>query len=58
MQLPGPNRSLSRTQRPEFDRQAINAACHLLLGAVWLERHIAVGLVTLAERADARRLVD
>jgi hypothetical protein len=58
MQLPGPHRSLYRTQRPEIDRQAINAACHLLLGAVWLERHIAVRLVTLAERADVRQSID
>ncbi len=58
MQLPGQNRSLYRTQRPEIDRQAINAACHLLLGAVWLERRVAIRLVTLAERADTRRAVD
>jgi hypothetical protein len=58
MQLPAQNRSLYRTQRPEIDRQAINAACHLLLGAIWLERRVAMRLVTLAERVDTRGSVD
>lgn len=44
-----------RTYRSEFDRQAINAACRLLLSAVWLERRVAMQLMTFAERADARQ---
>ena len=46
-----------RTHRSAIDRQAINVACHLLLGVVWFERHVATQLVTFAERADGRRPV-
>ena len=42
-----------RAHRSHFDRQAINAACHLLLGVVWLERRVAMHLVTL-RREDRR----
>ncbi len=49
--------SLSNTHRSELDRQAINAACHVLLSVVWLERRVAMRLVTLSENADARRAV-
>jgi hypothetical protein len=55
MRFLGGHRTPHRTQRSSIDRQAINAACHLLLSAVWLERRMAVGLVTLAERSDTRR---
>lgn len=55
MRFLGALRAPHRTQRSGIDRQAINAVCHLLLSAVWLERRVAVRLVTLAERSDARR---
>jgi hypothetical protein len=55
MRFLGAHRASHRTPRWDVDRQAINAACHLLLSAVWLERRMAVGLVTLAERSDTRR---
>ena len=48
--------SLPPVHRSEFDRRAINAACHLLLGVVWLERRVAMQLVTISERVDAREL--
>ena len=41
--------SLSNTHRSELDRQAISAACHVLLSVVWLERRVAMRLVTLSE---------
>jgi hypothetical protein len=47
--------SPSGTRRSKFDRKAINAACHVLLGMVWMERRVAMDLVTLAEKTDARR---
>ena len=49
--------TLSPAHRSELDRQAINAACHVLLSVVWLERRVAMHLVTLSEKADARRAV-
>jgi hypothetical protein len=55
MRFLGAHRDPYRTQRWDIDRQAINAACHLLSSAVWLERRVAVGFVTLAERSDTRR---
>jgi hypothetical protein len=50
---PGP--TPYRTHRSHVDRQAINVACHLLLGVVWFERRLATQLVTFAERTDGRR---
>lgn len=44
-----------RPHRSEFDDRAINVTCHLLLGAVSLERHVALVPKQLSALFDVAR---